>query len=347
MPLRPRITSLLHLLTWARFSLVYGAVVVGAASCRLVPIQVTRVDAVLNYRQVYNMPQLKRLDPDGHREFGARLLGALLGERNFCNIQQGDRLLAVKGIFEQGDEWAVEGMATAVILPSPWSSDEFFIEVNGRYVVHAESDSERLVATADFYVENQSVHGFKDLLGRRSKGGLTWIDLKLREIVVREIATDRPRYVYHSGLVMRLYIKPLDRDGVFIIAPVQHEVGIVSSEDPNSVYSVGCLSFKGPMDGRKLFDVRGRGAWPLRDDYRAILDKAGIRQAVDPFLPHWYGASCGESEPLSGAETPAGKWTSDSDGDTFERLFPVPRCERYTDKQVQPEHHDQCTIDPI
>lgn len=300
------------------------------SGCSLIPIQAGRMDTVFNYTQTYELGGIRQADPTGQR-LGPRLLTAVLGERNFCAISGKERARYLTSLFRDHSPWVVGGLANAVIAPSPWSTDGFVMEANGRYLIR---DDRTLIATSEFYVAKQSVHDFKELFGdRRTEPAsddrdLRWIDLLVRQIVVPEIDPGSKRFVHESELVIRLYVMPLDRAGLFTIAPVKHEIGIMSPREPNSVYSVGCVEFDDPQDGRKVFDVRRRDSMLRVDDYAEMLQRAGIHQQNNAFHPSWYGQSCAASERRGpyrmSAERSAEEWSVDRNGEYFRRLFEDP-----------------------
>lgn len=313
------------------------AVIAAGATC--VPIQSTRVDTVLHYRQVYNLGALKGAPRSCTARYADRFLQALVGRRNYCMLYQGGltRDAAVKSLFRPDSQWDIQGLATAVVLPSPWNSDRFYVEAQGRYNVYSHGNQDLLIATADFHVDRQSVQSFASLLRPRTKDDLNWIDLRVSQVVLREVNPTGSRYVYEGALVLRLYVKILDREGVFAIADRPQEIGILS-EDGTSAYSMGCVTFTGPMDGRKIFDIRQRGSWMLKNDYRAVLEKNGLQESHTAFAPHWFGPRCQEvylREPWrEGSE-----WDVDSNAVAFEKLFPEAphraECEEENDVNVE------------
>jgi hypothetical protein len=304
----------------------------GGLGCPVIPLQVGRVDAVFHYRQTYALDNLARLDPRG-QQLGPRLLTAVLGQYNYCAIESVNREHYLSSLF--ANDWHVRGSATAIISPSPWSTDGIIFEAQGRNVIGG--DNRRALATSDYYVTRQSIDDVKELLGDRRKQAdsdrdLRWVDLLLRQVVVREVEIGEAdqRFVDESELVIRLYIVPLDAEGVFAIAPVQHELGIMSAREPGNVYSVGCVSFDEPMDGRKIFDVRKRDSMFRVKDYPELLRRAGLQPQTSLFRPRWHGQSCAANEKQPqyrrSAQRSAHEWGDDRNGEVFRQLFPEPSC---------------------
>lgn len=322
--------------------------------CSLIPIQAGRVDAVLDYTQTYELGDIRRIDPTGQC-LGPRLMTAVIGDENYCNISDANRDRYLRSLFLQRSRWTVNGLVGAIISPSPWWSDGFTVSANGRYLVR---DDKTLIATSDFYIAKQSVHDIKELFsGCKAECGhedqdLRWVDLLIRQIVVPEVDLNEPgrpdtkepgkRFVNESELVVRLYVLPLDSTGVFAIAPVRHEVGIVSQVDAGSVYSVACLEFDEPQDGRRIFDVRKRDSLLRTNDYADLLRRAGIHQEDDSFHPKWHGQSCAAQERRipyqASSRRSASEWSSDPDGERFKYLFEEPSC---------PTPPPRCHSDPV
>lgn len=201
------------------------------------------------------------------------------------------------------------------------------------------------MAISEFHIENQSVHDVKALLAEpRGRAGedleLRWVDLLIRQDVLREVElgeVDR-RFLYESALVIRLYLLPLHAGGVFAIAPVRHEVGIMPPGSSEDVYSVGCIDLDEPRDGRKIFDVRRRDSALRTKDYPELLRRAGIQQESRSFKPRWHGQSCAASEFRSpyrdSAARSARDWKPDPHGEDFRRLFEEPSCKALHDASV-------------
>jgi hypothetical protein len=327
--MRMRCMSIMFNLLVALLSLIVLSASVG---CPIVPIQAGRMDAVFSYKQTYDLGSLRERDPTG-THFGPRLLTAILGLDNYCCVRKEAQDSYFRDLFERG-EWRMNGSATGIISPSPWSTDGFIFEAHGRYLIQ---DDRRVIATADFYVEKQSVSDAKELFAKQAGDddghrALRWLDLLVNQIVIRaaELHGER-QFVSESQIVLRLYILPLDDRGVFAIAPVRHEIGILSSSSPGDVYSMGCLEFNEPADGRKIFDVRKRDSMFRVKDYAELLRRAGIQQQSNTFRARWYGQACAASELRprykAAAQRSASEWQSDSDGEIFKRLFRDPSCE--------------------
>lgn len=307
--------------------------VLSNATCRVIPIQAGRVDMLFSYALRYELGGLRERD-SSERLRGGRLLAASLGESNYCSLCGTSLEAYAHKLFEGGDRWQALGTATAVISPSPWKADGFIFEGHGRYLIQSEYEG---IATADFVIEKQSVSDVRTLLGGRGAepGGeyaLRWIDLLVRQRVFREAALHdtAPRFVHPSWIVLRMYLVPLDPDGVLAIAPVKHEVGLVSPLDSSKVYSVGCLELDEPRDGRKIIDVRKRDSVFRVKDYPELLRKAGIQELSNTFSPRWYGRPCAADEQRppyrAGAERSARDWIRDPEGKIFEGMFPAPNC---------------------
>jgi hypothetical protein len=117
----------------------------------------------------------------------------------------------------------------------------------------------------------------------------------------------------------------LSPDGVFMIAPVGHEIGIVAPHERGKVYSLGCVRFRGVENEPRIFDVRGRDSILRTKDYPELLRRAGVQEHSESFSPQWYGHSCAseEREPLyrAGSRRSAEEWTPDPEGKIFERMF--------------------------
>src|SRR5262245_8327001 len=316
-----------------KHDLIIGVLLAVSAGigCAVVPLQAGRVDAVFHYRQTYELAGLAQHDR-GEQYFGQRLLMAVLGRKNYCATSRDHRDRYLHSLFT--NHWRVRGSATAVLSPSPWWSDGIIFEEQGHYVIT--DDEFKALARSEFYVEKQSVDDVKMLLGDRQEHAgddrdLRWIDLLIRQIVVREAEVgeaDR-RFVYESALVLRLYIIPLDASGVFAIAPVRHEIGIVSQREPDDVYSVGCVSFDEPMDGRKIFDVRKRDSIFRVKDYPGLLRNAGMQPQTTLFRPRWHGQACARDQAApyrASFQRSAREWGDDPDGAVFKRLFEEPVC---------------------
>jgi hypothetical protein len=297
-------------------------------------LQAGRIDIVLHFRQTYELYDLQNRDPDG-QHFGPRLLVAAFGQDNYCSLRSLPE--AVRNEYQSGllgrgrNRWIVDGLATAVISPSPWWTDGFAFEAQGRYLIR---NSKKILATADFYIQNQSITDVRDLFLDDHKNidngsNLHWIDLLIRQTIVRDVdLQDSPidkRFAYESDAVFRIYFISLNHDGVFMIAPVRHEIGIMSPRVPGRVYSVGCVQFADLASQPKIFDVRNRDSMFRTRDYPELLRRAGIHEHVESFSPQWYGHSCAsdEQQPLyhAGSKRSAEEWTPDPEGKIFERLF--------------------------
>lgn len=303
------------------------------ASCSLIPLQANRVDIVLHYRQTYELEDVRKLDPTGQL-LGPRLLAAALGKRNYCSLSPALRTEYQSGLLAtEKDRWMVDGLATAVVSPSPWWTDGFAFEAHGRYLIRSE-EKEKIVATSDFYIERQSMTDIKDLFAgspehRNDGNDIRWIDLLINQTIIREIdlkkAPEDRRFVHESQAVLRIYLLLLKSEGVFMIAPMKHEIGIVSPREKDKVYSVGCVEFRDISDEPKIFDVRGRNSVWRTTDYPELLRRGGIHEHLESFRPHWYGQSCADDERRpqyqAGARRSAQEWRLDPEGKVFKRLF--------------------------
>lgn len=300
-------------------------------SCSLIPLQAGRVDLVLHYHQTYDLENLRSRDPDGHH-LGPHLLIAALGRKNYCSLPDPLRTEYLGGLFARGkNQWIADGLATAIVSPSPWWTDGFLFEVHGRYITR---DFSKVIATADFYIAKQSITDVKTLLSdlpryADKKRGLRWIDLLIRQIIIREVdlrpSPEDRRFVHESEAVLRIYLMPLSPDGVFMIAPVRHEIGIMSPYESGKVYSVGCIQFTELENEPQIFDVRSRDSIWRTKDYPELLRRAGIHEHSESFSPRWFGQSCAgdEREPMyrAGSMQSAEEWTADPEGRILERLF--------------------------
>src|SRR5262249_12886465 len=149
--------------------------------------------------------------PDGQR-FVPRLLVAAFGSKNYCGLAEAVRTKYQGGPLTKGENrWTIDGLATAIISPSPWWTDGFVFEAHGRYLVQ---NTKKVIATSDFYIKNQSIVDVKDLFLNRSKNGdgdnLRWIDLQISQIIIRDVdlqynPMDR-RFIYVSDAVLRIYL---------------------------------------------------------------------------------------------------------------------------------------------
>lgn len=301
-------------------------------SCSLIPLQASRTDVVLHYRQIYELDDLKKRSDSDRQHFGPRLLVAAVGRDNYCSLPEPVRAEYQSGLLANGENrWVVDGLTTAVASPSPWSTNGFLFEAHGRYLIR---NAKKVIATADFYVEKQSTSNVEDLILDKPEyanhgENLRWIDLLIQQTIIRDVdlqnsPNDR-RFVYDSKAVLRIYIARLDHDGVFMIAPVKHEIGIMSPREPGRVYSVGCVEFPDIANEPRIFDVRGRDSIWRTKDYPELLRRAGIHEHSESFRPQWYGHACASEagEPLyqAGSRRSAEEWTPDPEGKLFERLF--------------------------
>lgn len=301
------------------------------SNCSLIPLQAGRIDVVLNFRQTYELGHLQIKDPSG-LQFGPRLLMAALGRQNYCSLPESVRTEYQSGLMTGGnDRWIVDGLATAIVSPSPWSTDGFVFEAHGRYLIR---DFTKVIATSDFYIGRQSVTDVRNLFRNDPRhegkeGNLHWIDLLIHQIIIREVDlrpnTVDKRFVHESSAVLRIYLMPLNSDGVFMIAPVKHEIGIISSRDQGKVYSVGCVRFLDLANRPIVFDVRKRDSMFRTKDYPKLLRRADIHEHSESFSPQWYGQSCASDEQRpayrAGSEQSAREWTPDPEGKILERLF--------------------------
>lgn len=211
-------------------------------SCRLVPIQLTRVIQIESYEQTYDLKSVEKT---------ANVLEKLMGEKNW------EILINYLGSNEylqelQQSQIIVKGNLIMSITLDPNDHETFFAEGFGRYYVIRETTKE-LLFSADFrIIENKhTLNEFK------AKG---FIAIDVQQYMIRHFPTAGEKNYFHE--------KPF-RINIFTTSSMEG-VYSIDYEKPHELLIdgqvAGHLHFSKSLSGKKLIDVRSRGY--VKNDYK-------------------------------------------------------------------------------